>query len=86
MAIQVQCDRCGEELNQKGAILFSPPFDYQGYDVCDKYHICVKCWNWLIKVTTAKPNKGKKHGPPKDQRKETQDEGVRGNSTGTETT
>ena len=56
MAIMVCCDRCGEELNEKGAIIFSPPFDFHGHDACDKYHICVKCWEWFIDITEIKLN------------------------------
>lgn len=60
MAIVVPCDRCLEELNQKGAIIFGPPMTRpDGSDVCDKYHLCVKCYEWLIRITTIKPQKQK---------------------------
>ena len=51
MALILPCDRCGKELMEKGAILLGPPFDYNGHDVTPKYHICVKCWDWLVMVT-----------------------------------
>jgi len=40
MAIKAICDFCKEELNEFGALLFSPP---SGNDV-KKYHICKKCF------------------------------------------
>jgi hypothetical protein len=43
--IKPMCDFCGSELNAFGAILFSPPKEH---DV-KKYHICVDCYNEMIK-------------------------------------
>jgi hypothetical protein len=40
MAINPVCDRCQKELDDFGAILFSPP---EGHDV-KKYHICKSCY------------------------------------------
>lgn len=45
MAINPNCDRCGQELTQYGALLFSPP-NREG-DV-HKYHICVDCYKMII--------------------------------------
>jgi hypothetical protein len=36
------CDKCKNELNELGAILFSPP-DAAG--LVKKIHLCVKCYN-----------------------------------------
>lgn len=41
MAIRPICDLCGEELNEYGAILLSPPDDSGSVK---KYHICKKCY------------------------------------------
>jgi len=43
MAIKPVCDRCKKELNDFGAILFSPP---RGKDV-KKFHICKDCYNQI---------------------------------------
>lgn len=39
--IKVYCTTCGYELEEPGALLFSPPFEDQ---TASKYHICMKCW------------------------------------------
>jgi hypothetical protein len=54
VAIQVLCDRCLEELKEKGAIILSPPQDDHGVDVVQKYHLCVRCYDWLVKMTVRK--------------------------------
>lgn len=41
MAIKPICDKCKKELNDFGAILFSPP---KAKDV-KKFHICKDCYN-----------------------------------------
>jgi len=38
------CDRCGKELEEFGALLFSPPDED---DKVIKYHLCKKCFNAL---------------------------------------
>ena len=40
MGIKPVCDKCKEELNDFGGILFSPP---EGHDV-KKYHLCKSCF------------------------------------------
>ena len=40
MGIKPICDFCKQELNDFGAILFSPPV---GHDV-KKYHVCKNCF------------------------------------------
>jgi len=39
------CDRCGKELEEFGALLFSPPDKYNGVI---KYHLCKECFNALV--------------------------------------
>lgn len=38
MAIKPVCDKCGKELTEFGAILFSPP---DSNNTVKKFHICV---------------------------------------------
>ncbi len=40
MAISVFCDKCSDELEEPGALLFSPPTGLQ----VKKFHICKKCF------------------------------------------
>ena len=42
MAIKPTCDRCKKELNDFGAILFSPP---NKENSVKKFHICKDCYN-----------------------------------------
>lgn len=46
MAIKPKCDKCGKELDKFGAILFSPPNERSEVK---KYHICVDCYQEMIK-------------------------------------
>jgi hypothetical protein len=41
MALKIRCERCEVELEEPGALLFSPP-DSSGS--CTKKHYCVKCY------------------------------------------
>ena len=41
MAIAPTCDKCGKELTQFGAILFSPPDEAS---TVKKFHLCVSCY------------------------------------------
>lgn len=41
MAIKPKCDKCGEELKDFGAILFSPP---DKNSTVKKFHVCVGCY------------------------------------------
>lgn len=59
MALIINCDRCDRELTEKGAILLSPPKEIDGSEAVQKYHICVRCWEWLIKFTVDKRKKKK---------------------------
>ena len=48
------CNICGRELEEPGALLFSPPDKY-GQTL--KYHLCKKCYqklSWLINSECAK--------------------------------
>lgn len=42
MPISPACDICGRELNEPGALVFSPP-DVKGK--VNKCHVCVGCYN-----------------------------------------
>lgn len=46
MAIRPVCDRCGLELTEFGALLFSPP---SPDNEVHKYHICVDCYVIITK-------------------------------------
>ena len=51
MAINVQCDVCKKELEEPGALAFSPPGEISSSlsDRVQKFHICVGCWKSLIR-------------------------------------
>jgi hypothetical protein len=40
--LNLKCDKCGRELSEPGALLFSPPRG-DGWLV-EKYHLCYTCW------------------------------------------
>jgi hypothetical protein len=40
--LEIQCDKCGKELQKPGALIFSPPTG-DGWLV-EKYHLCADCW------------------------------------------
>ena len=42
--LKIKCDICGKELNEPGALLFSPPNKY----IVHKYHICKDCYKTKI--------------------------------------
>jgi len=52
VAIEPKCDKCKEELDDYGAILWSPP---DGRGKCDKYHICLKCFDIIVREMTPNP-------------------------------
>jgi hypothetical protein len=41
-----KCDRCGRELKQAGALVFSPP-NREAWMV-EKHHVCAECWPELV--------------------------------------
>lgn len=53
--IKPVCDRCKNELDDFGALIFSPPHkDVVGREYVSKFHICKKCfygynglWDWF---------------------------------------
>jgi hypothetical protein len=40
--LDLKCDKCGGELKQPGALLFSPPLEDDW--TVHKLHLCVDCW------------------------------------------
>ena len=59
--LDLKCDRCGAELNQPGALLFSPPRG-DGWLV-EKYHLCVECYKRIAaELRTCDANRQK---PPR---------------------
>lgn len=45
MAIKPTCDKCGNELTEFGAILFSPP---DQKSTVKKFHLCKKCYAKIV--------------------------------------
>jgi hypothetical protein len=50
--LELRCNACGQELNQPGALLFSPPTG-DGWLV-EKYHLCVSCWGAMTEPLRAR--------------------------------
>ncbi len=46
MAISPKCSKCSNELDEPGGILLSPP---DNENKAKKYHLCVQCFNKIIK-------------------------------------
>ena len=44
--LQLKCDRCGQQLDRPGALLFSPP-QGDGWLV-EKHHLCVECYAVVV--------------------------------------
>lgn len=44
--LKINCDRCQNELESPGALIFSPPAEMSEASVV-KYHLCVSCWKAL---------------------------------------
>jgi hypothetical protein len=40
--LELRCDKCGGELREPGALIFSPPTTKQW--LVEKYHVCADCW------------------------------------------
>jgi hypothetical protein len=40
--LDLKCDKCGAQLQQPGALAFSPPREEAS--LVEKYHLCVDCW------------------------------------------
>ena len=45
--LKIKCDKCKEELKEKGAILLGPP---DKKDRCKKTHLCRKCYKKIMKT------------------------------------
>lgn len=62
--LKLNCDICGKELQEPGALLFSPP---EGNPKCEciKLHICVKCFDIMLKQLYKKVNRRRKHAKRK---------------------
>jgi hypothetical protein len=44
--ISVHCTKCQSELEEPGALMFSPPGPFSG--AVRKYHLCVTCWDEVM--------------------------------------
>jgi len=46
--LDIKCYKCGKDLEEPGALIFSPPKDNR----VDKIHLCIICWrdlrDWLV--------------------------------------
>lgn len=45
--LKVECDFCDEEINEPGALLFSPPNEF---GMARKLHLCATCWRKLLEL------------------------------------
>ena len=46
--LQLKCDRCGRELREPGALVFSPPTSEAW--IVEKYHVCADCWPIVLAI------------------------------------
>ena len=46
--IKVFCEKCDKELNELGALLFSPPIKHNDYIYVSKLHLCQTCFAKVI--------------------------------------
>jgi hypothetical protein len=44
--LELKCDKCGRELTEAGALVFSPPKGEAW--IVEKYHVCANCWPKLV--------------------------------------
>ena len=49
--LELKCDRCGRELSEPGALVFSPPTNEAW--VVNKYHVCADCWPTVMSILEA---------------------------------
>lgn len=47
MSITVTCYVCEKELDEPGALVFSPPYGSKGANQVTKRHLCRTCWREL---------------------------------------
>jgi len=58
--MKINCDKCGKVIEQKAALVFSPPekSDIVKGDAVTKFHVCGDCWilfyQWLEVENTTK--------------------------------
>lgn len=45
--MKIYCDACAKELDEPGALLFSPPNGVDGAPKVFKWHFCVRCFEQL---------------------------------------
>jgi hypothetical protein len=51
--LDLKCDKCGQPLQQPGALAFGPP-QGDGWLV-EKYHLCVDCWSVIVAELKGSP-------------------------------
>ncbi len=49
--LDIKCDKCGQRIEQPGALLFSPPMEDW---MVRKYHLCVPCYKQVFKLANLK--------------------------------
>ena len=47
MPIDIKCDFCGAEINDKAALLWGPPSQFGPPDLHPKYHACKECYGTI---------------------------------------
>jgi hypothetical protein len=58
--LKIKCDKCHSELQEPGALMFSPPTTESW--VVEKYHLCAKCWAELAALLKCKkPENANRH-------------------------
>lgn len=48
--LTIICDKCGKELEELGALLFSPSKKSKERMKCEKFHLCKACYEIIIKT------------------------------------
>lgn len=58
MSLKLNCDICGDKIDEPGALIFSPPKNNSMPMEVDKIHVCINCWqnkiNKIINETSKK--------------------------------
>ena len=49
--LELKCDKCGRELTEPGALVFSPPKGEMW--IVEKYHVCADCWPAFVALLNA---------------------------------
>jgi len=59
--MDINCDRCGKQLEEMGALLFSPPEDSgRGSMITVKNHLCTQCYFDIVNELRTHKEKFKK--------------------------